>query len=251
MSSSRDGAAPSAAPIAVLAAPVSSSKRAEGVLYRCLADSMTSSFARRAAYRILLSSTQSTVSVDTDMVLQFLFHDDSDGNAITEQLRNIMRSPEVAAGLLLDIISGSTREKDGGEFHSVCTTAHPSPHPLQAPAHLVEQHAHGSTAGSGENPMLVNCRTRRTPDQQQPHDMRGETTPRGRGDPSERRRFCGGVDHRLSRDAHAQQGKVLERARFGAEQMPIVRNMLRAVRVCGAPYEPARVHRGAGGVATR
>ncbi|KAF8170562.1 hypothetical protein BJ912DRAFT_933226 [Pholiota molesta] len=38
---------------------------------------------------------------------------------LAQFFKTVMRSPAVAAGLLVDIITASTREKDGGEFHSV------------------------------------------------------------------------------------------------------------------------------------
>jgi hypothetical protein len=58
-----------------------------------------------------------------DVLVQLMSHDD--GNAIALVLRDNMRSPEVAANLLVEIITGSTRDKDGGEFHSIDRGRHP------------------------------------------------------------------------------------------------------------------------------
>jgi hypothetical protein len=37
----------------------------------------------------------------------------------SERLRRTMRQPNVTADILVDIISVSTREKDGGQFHNI------------------------------------------------------------------------------------------------------------------------------------
>ncbi|KAF8175096.1 hypothetical protein BJ912DRAFT_989020, partial [Pholiota molesta] len=45
--------------------------------------------------------------------------------AFEENFRNTMRTPDVAAGMIVDILLASTREKDGGEFHAVEGGRHP------------------------------------------------------------------------------------------------------------------------------
>jgi hypothetical protein len=43
----------------------------------------------------------------------------------SERLRRVMRQPSVAADILVDIFSASTREKDGGQFHNAEGGMHP------------------------------------------------------------------------------------------------------------------------------
>jgi hypothetical protein len=45
--------------------------------------------------------------------------------AFEENFRKTMRTPDVAAGMIVDILLASTREKDGGEFHAVEGGRHP------------------------------------------------------------------------------------------------------------------------------
>ncbi|KAF8176061.1 NAD(P)-binding protein [Pholiota molesta] len=59
----------------------------------------------------LVAFPQCPGPVETDMSRPLL-----EGN---DALRSIMRQPNVAADILVDIISASTREKDGGQFHSI------------------------------------------------------------------------------------------------------------------------------------
>ena len=42
-----------------------------------------------------------------------------------EVLKSICRPANVAASILIDIITASTREKDGGEFHNIDGGRHP------------------------------------------------------------------------------------------------------------------------------
>ncbi|KAF8189067.1 hypothetical protein BJ912DRAFT_1106266, partial [Pholiota molesta] len=62
----------------------------------------------------LVAYPQCPGAVDTDMAV---FADKT--GAIAELLKGILRTPNVAAGMVLDILWASTREKDGGQFHSI------------------------------------------------------------------------------------------------------------------------------------
>ncbi|KAF8188721.1 NAD(P)-binding protein [Pholiota molesta] len=65
----------------------------------------------------LVAFPQCPGPVDTDMAQQVASFDAS--GQLAQFFKTVMRSPAVAGGLLVDIIAASTREKDGGEFHSI------------------------------------------------------------------------------------------------------------------------------------
>jgi hypothetical protein len=44
---------------------------------------------------------------------------------LAQMFDQIKRSPDAAAGFLVEIITTATREKDGGEFHSIEGGRHP------------------------------------------------------------------------------------------------------------------------------
>ncbi|KAF8188722.1 NAD(P)-binding protein [Pholiota molesta] len=63
----------------------------------------------------LVAFPQCPGPVETDMAKLVLAKND----VHSERLRKIIRQPDVAAGILVQIISTSTREKDGGQFHNI------------------------------------------------------------------------------------------------------------------------------------
>ncbi|KAF9473262.1 NAD(P)-binding protein [Pholiota conissans] len=62
----------------------------------------------------LIAYPQCPGTVDTNMARESI-----DPAVFQEMLEEHMRQPDVVAGMLFDIFSTSTREKDGGQFHSV------------------------------------------------------------------------------------------------------------------------------------
>ncbi|KAF8188729.1 NAD(P)-binding protein [Pholiota molesta] len=63
----------------------------------------------------LVAFPQCPGPVETDLMKVMLAENDTH----SERLRRTMRQPNVTADILVDIISASTREKDGGQFHNI------------------------------------------------------------------------------------------------------------------------------------
>ncbi|KAF8171706.1 NAD(P)-binding protein [Pholiota molesta] len=63
----------------------------------------------------LIAFPQCPGPVETDMAKPILDKEDSN----SQRMRSMMRQPNAAAGILVDLISTSTREKDGGQFHNI------------------------------------------------------------------------------------------------------------------------------------
>ncbi|KAF8196073.1 NAD(P)-binding protein [Pholiota molesta] len=71
----------------------------------------------------LVAFPQCPGPVDTDLSHGVVSFDES--GQLAQMFDQIKRSPEAAAGLLVGIITTATREKDGGEFHSIEGGRHP------------------------------------------------------------------------------------------------------------------------------
>ncbi|KAF9473666.1 NAD(P)-binding protein [Pholiota conissans] len=69
----------------------------------------------------LIAYPQCPGSVDTDMARAAM----DDPTVYQEMLEKHIRQPDVVASMLFNIFSASTREKDGGQFHSVEGGIHP------------------------------------------------------------------------------------------------------------------------------
>ncbi|KAF8176062.1 NAD(P)-binding protein [Pholiota molesta] len=69
----------------------------------------------------LVAFPQCPGAVETDLAKPTL----DENSKHSERLRRVMRQPNVAADILVDIFSASTREKDGGQFHNAEGGMHP------------------------------------------------------------------------------------------------------------------------------